>query len=447
MIERKITFDLDLHDLRRRAKQAGVGNGFIPVPFLQLAKRPLLDVDIVDVRGESIAIAASDQDSHLANARLLAILRRRGVNLRSLPSGVLSQIYSIVKAPSLDRALEVLYAASPQSFDEPPLDATASLTLTAAEQRAWDQILDVDEFVDRLLDYAESFLLVGQVDLGQLGDVAIVKIRLIEERGPSDQQSSLFSPDRLGWTPQVQLIPMNGLGRAQRNHVRVFAPAEAVVRAATLSQDEVTISEVRDGIAADGSRAPLDRALFYGSHLSPTRYEMRVELEPTRSPFLVPAALTTGLLTLLLAAAAFLQGSDGRFSETAQRLVATPSTDGTWLIATEHATQANFDAAVTVLAIVPSLVAIYIVRAGEHQLVTRQLTLPRILVLVSAFAAIVAAGATAAAIMPMTLWLVYLCAACVTGLTLVSVLIPILRISLFRAQRRRGRHNRTEPEG
>lgn len=437
MIERKVTLDLDLHELRTRAEKAGVTDSTIPLPLMQLAKRPLLDVDIADIHGQPLAIATSDQDSHLSSSLLLATLARRRVGLRRLSEGVLSQMHAIVKAPTMDDGLDILYAISPESFDEAPGGGRLDLSVTVSERRAWKRMLDVDEFIDRLLDYTESFLLVAQVDVNSDEDVAILKIRLVEERAVFDRQSRLLSPDRLGWTPQIQSIPMSGLGRAQRNHVRVLAPDDSVVRSTQMLEAGVPIHAVRDGKGADGGRAPLDRALFYRAHMKPGPYEMRVELEPARGPFLVPAALTMGLLMMLLIAAAALQWADARFTEASPEFVFVQRPDGTGSLSAVHSTQANFDAAVTVLAIVPSLIAIYIVRVGEHQLVTRLLTLPRILVLVSAFSTIVAAGATAASVAPQNLFVAYAFAASSTGIAFVMVCVPIVRVSVFRWLRRR----------
>lgn len=438
-LERRVTLDLDLSELRRRAKTNRLRSDLVPLPLLTLVKAPLLDVDVKDVHGNSLAIATSDQDSHLASAMLLATLARHGVRVRTLPDSVLKEINAIAGSGGDSRLEEVLYAASPESFQSAPApSSSASITLSPGDKRTWNELLDVDEFLNGLFDFASSFMLISQINLEQQNDVAIIKIRLLEGRDTEDTRSTLFSPDRLGWKPQVQRIPMGGLGRAQRNHVRVLAPADSTVRSAKWSLNDDQLHRVHDGVE-DGKQAHLDRASFYRSALEPGDYEATIELEPSRGPFLVPAALTIGLLAFLLGAATYLQGTDARFSAAPERFLAWPGPGPGWEVQAIQAVQANFDAAVTVLAIVPSLIAIYIVRAGEHQLVTRLMTIPRLLVLASAFAAIVCAGATAASVQPDFLHNVYICATAISVLALVFVLIPIARVTAFRSRRSRSR--------
>jgi len=214
-------------------------------------------------------------------------------------------------------------------------------------------MLTIPTFVTGLFDYADSFMLLPTVDVRQGEDVAIVKIRLLEERSPEDTRSSFWGPDRLGWKPQVQRISLSGLGRAQRNHVRVIAPADSIVRGARWSGEEDDLRHVRDGMDGD-ELVPLDRATLYKSGLDPESYSVEVQLEPSRGFFLVPAMLTTGLLAVLLTAAAYLQFADSRFSWAPPTFLSWQEWRGGPLKTTSiQAVQANFDAAVTVLAIVP----------------------------------------------------------------------------------------------
>lgn len=432
-VERRITFDIDVDDVRRRARSANLLDPVVPLPLMTLVKAPILDVDITGVGGESIAIATSDQDSHLASSLLLATLSRHGIRPRRLPPEVLWQLYSVVRDRSIDRLVQLLYAVDPGAFDDPPVDKP--LRLRRIEGESWDRMLDVDEFLNSLIDYAGSFMLVAQLDVGQQHDVAILKVRLLEDRNTGEDQTSWLSPDRLGWRPLTLKVPMGGLGNAQRNHVRVFAPEESVIRHARLADDELELEDVRNGVKPDGSIAPLDRASFYGNDVRRSSYEMTVEVEPARGPFLIPAAITTGLLTFLLWAAAFLQSTDSRFSDHPTSFAGSMLAPGVWEITSIAGNQANFDAAVTVLAIAPSLVAIYLVRAGEHRLVTRLMVVPRVLVLLSALATIVAAGATAASIEPGRLTIVYVAAATMSTIALIAVVIPLARINAFRTVR------------
>ncbi|MBP2376847.1 hypothetical protein JOF42_000342 [Microbacterium phyllosphaerae] len=433
-LERRVTLDLDLVELRRRAKAARLRQGNVPIPLLTLSKGPLLDIDVMNVRGESLAIATRDQDAHAASAMLLAVLARNGISIGKIPDTVLEQLYSITRDTDPIELEHVAYTASPSAFPSPPSDGL--IRFSAADTAAWARMLSSTEFVDGLFDYADSFMLLSHIDLRQPGDVAIVKIRLLEERNVAETRTSWFSPDRLGWRPQTQRIPMWGVGRAQRNHVRVLAPEESTVRSTRWFSDDETLKRVRDGRDTDG-QAPLDRATFYDSGLPPADYRVEIDLEPARGPFLVPAALTTGLLLFLVGMATLFQWMDGRFSWAPPTFVFVPDDTYGWRMESIQTVQANFDAAVTVLAIVPSLVAIYIVRAGEHKLVTRLMTIPRLLVLASAFAAIVCGGATAASVQRGSLLLVYSVGLGVVLVAFISVLIPIVRVSWFRHKRRR----------
>ncbi|WP_404474226.1 hypothetical protein [Microbacterium aerolatum] len=433
-LELKVTLDVDLESLRKRARTAGVWRRFVPVPLLTLAKGPLLDIDVRDSRGHPLAILTRDQDAHAAAAMLLALLSRNDVPLRGIPASVRDQLYSIVRETDPVALEHVAHAASPSAVPTPPSQGLVAFTATDA--KVWSALMKTREFFDAVFDYADSYLMLSPIDLHQAGDVAIVKMRLLQERDPEESASSWFSLDRLGWKPQTQRIPMGGVGKAQRNHVRILAPEDSHIRNARWMQDDSLLKKVADGVYS-GQPAPLDRATFYDSGLPPADYHAEVDLEPARGPFLFPAWLTTGLLLVLVGFALFFQWMDGRFSWAAPTFVIQPDDRYGLRFESVQVVQANFDAAVTVLAIIPSLVAIYIVRAGEHQLITRLMTVPRTLVLMSAFAAIICAGATAASVQRESLLVVYMVGFLIVLVAFVSVTIPLVRVSRVLSRRRK----------
>jgi len=92
-VERRVTFDLDLGWFRDVAKRCRIPWGHNPLPLPTLAKRPLLEIDVTNLRGESLVIATSDQGAHATTSMLLAILRQGGINVRRIPLSVREQLY------------------------------------------------------------------------------------------------------------------------------------------------------------------------------------------------------------------------------------------------------------------------------------------------------------------------------------------------------------------
>lgn len=362
-IERRITLDIDARELRRRARRHAVFSRRLPLPIATLAKELQLDVDVRNAQGEPMAVTTSAEDSHLAHALVLSTLRRNGIWSPSLPPGVIVGLYDLVVRPSLDRLERIV---NDVLWDGEDLPGRPDADLQEDEREAWARILEVDEAKDLLRGLAQNYLFAVETELER--PVIVIKLRYVEQ-----VRMRVPNPiSQLGFTPSRFPIPVNGsIGTAAREHVRIVAPDEALMGRAILRLDGTKRPETEYGY-----RQGSERVVVYSSGLARGYYDVIVKIRPVLGVFFAPAFLSSIFLVLLLAAAFYLEGADCRFSRESS----------------------NADASVAILALVPSLSAIYFTRVGEHHLVARLHFVPRMLVLVGAGLTILSGGAVAAGV-------------------------------------------------
>lgn len=362
-IERRVTLDIDSAEVRRRARRHGVFGRRLPLPIATLFKELQLDVDVRDSAGEPIAVTTSAEDSHLAHALILATLRRNGIQRASLPEGVIVGLYDLVVRPSLERLKQIVNDVRWDGNDTP---ARPDANLTEDERHAWQSILAIAEVKDLLLGMAEHYLFAVEVELKK--PTVMIKYRYVEQvrmRVPSPLS-------QLGFTPSRFPIPIDGsIGTAAREHIRVIAPEDALMSRAKLLLDFAKVDE-----ANYGYRQGSERVVVYTSGQPRGHYEIAIKLRPILGAFFAPAMLSTLFIAILLGVALYLETLDCRFSRDSS----------------------NADAAVAILALVPSLSAIYFTRVGEHHLVARLHFVPRMLVLLGAMLTVFCGGAVAGSV-------------------------------------------------
>lgn len=439
-LERRVTLDLDPADLARRAIAAGIGPrrlgrrrppGTVAVPLMRLKKQLVLDLDLVGQESRSLHVMSSDQDSHAACSVLLAVLEDDGYRISSIPESVVWTMYSVVRAHDsreLDRLMGALGNAS-QEKDQ--------LALSSEDRNAWMQILESDVFFQTLLDFSESYLLMADVPALDGADPIIVKIRHVEEADHATRHlSAVSSLDRFGLTAQRVRVAATGIGTAQREHTRVIAPEGSSIHRGRLMVDGQRVAE-----DTYESRETFERMVVYTSNRGPSRYSIDVSIEPSLGSFFVPAALITGFMSIVLLLATWLQLVDNRFSDKPLGGVFEMVRLGSGTFDLEGASRGDLDAAVTILALVPSLLAVYFARAGEHQMVSRLLITPRLLVVGAAAATIFAGAATAAGVQPQNLLVAYWVAFSLSAVAFLLTGFASLRIYVGRiaVRWRRGR--------
>lgn len=425
--ERVVSLDLDFADLKRRARRFRVGGKQVPFPIAKLKKSLPLDLEVRDSGSVTVPVAVSDQDSHVACAVLLATLERNGEDIRRLPESVIWQMYSVVRAPDLDELLRLLRAIEPVPDDD------VDLVLADADRQHWVRLLADGQFFETLLEFAQSYLVLVEVGSPKKA-IASFTFRIVDESNNETRRFPWLSSRRIGIRPQRFRFAATGIGSAQREHTRIVAPESSSIHRGFLELDGVEVA------AADYQvRESFERLVVYTQNRRPGNYSIVVTIEPTRASFLVPAALSTGFMSLILLFATWLQFADGRFSGGSQIGEIREQAMWSWAITLFDSGTADLDGSVTILALVPSLLAVYFVRAGEHEIVTRLLSIPRGLVVAAAMATVFAGAATAASVEPLALQNVYLVALSLSLISFALTTYASSRVSLGRwmALRRR----------
>jgi hypothetical protein len=420
-IERRVSLDIDLAGIREKAKPAGLGVSrlrTILVPLAQFAKGLQLDLDVRASGGDVIQVLTSDQDSRASQAALLrrvADAQEGGEDLLSeLPASVIEDIFMIAKEETFSRYLEVLEGLR---SDQKPDQLDGEGSIDDATQKAnvdgWRRLQGIESFDDWLLNLAASYLLVARVPAS--GDVTTIKFRYVE--ASDDWRPS--RPARLGLVdPDFGIMISGGFG--QRQHVRLVAPSGMEVDTAVL-ENVWTLSKDDD---VSPFRITPERAALYRSGGDQLRTEKAAPKEPPRRSirllssmtpklggFHVPALGSVGFTLALVGLALFLELDRRALSKLE-----------------------DTDAAVTILALVPSILAVYVARADEHPYVSQLLSIPRGAVFLTAVLTVVSAGAVA--IDAGRFWLLVLLEF-TTGFTAAVLLLIIwISIRVTRKQRR-----------
>jgi hypothetical protein len=404
-VQRSLTLDIDLADvLRRPGSKSAFDEDRIWLPVAIIEKQPLLDLDVRDESGSALAVAVSDEDSHAAHAMMLARVTRHGLS-RHLTPEVQKDLFQFARRRSFSTLVQALEIAFPE---ENTAGTVPTIPRTFEGDPAdWRELLDNGEVLETVHQLSMHYILM--VAVKRQGPRPIVKFRYVQ---PAVLQRPL-APGRLGLASTGVLIEAPGIGQGQREHTRVVAP------------DGATLDDLQ--LLADGQpvntdtydrRVGFERALAYTSGLPPAHYEIEVKLNPRRGTFLGPSLITILFTFALLVFAFYLEDFDGRLTGGLQ---------------TDPGIQK--DAAVTVLALLPSLVSIYLVRPGEHDLVARLLRAPRALVVLAALSTVLAGASVAADVTHASLMTVLSIALLCNGVATVVLTIAVIRISWARRDR------------
>ncbi|MGX5681480.1 hypothetical protein [Schumannella luteola] len=356
-IEHRITLDIDVRALGAYSKAIlGTRVSRLLVPLETLNKTLQFDMDVRDGSNAPLAVTTSDEDEYLAHALLLYLISKSRITAPT--QSVVDGLYEIVRKPSLEEVRTLFEQVRGQSLGGNAEDLE--------DADIWGQIARVGDIGRLMIQLASNYVLSTVLSPAPGAEIAIVKLRYVE--------SYSLAPhllEQLGLRSPKIYLPASGVGSASREHTRVVAPDGAVITGAELLLADRSVSWDSYGL-----RRNAERALIYTKNLPKGRYGVLLLLSPMLGGFFIPALASTFVVTSLLFFGAWLEGMDSRFS--AKGLQA--------------------DAAVAILVLLPSLLAAFFIRLGEHRLVARLHLLPRALVLSATISAVYVGAELAAGV-------------------------------------------------
>jgi hypothetical protein len=339
----------------KMVRQAGL---FVPLGLLR--KDPLKGFDLRDQRGNPVPLLSREQNAQLSGEALVA-------SAESALGGTCP--------PDIVRALHELAVGSIN-------DATVALEswkAAASEPKAaldyvWKRLLQHDEFVDLLQLLAENFVLAAATPLAP-GDRRLMKFSYVEPI-PDELSWTRRILRAIGWIHATVTLDLPAASQARSYHVEIPAPPNVEINEAFF---DFSPRPPRSGASALAMASPVplyrperceERQAGALSHLNASRVDPRlktrvvVRFRPQRAG-LIRYALATSFVVWTLLGLSLL------------RLQNVSSDPG---------------AAVPLLVVVPGILAVIIVRPGEHALASRLFIGIRLIVSLSAFSALLAAA-------------------------------------------------------
>lgn len=352
-IHRRVSLDLslsqdDADDLERA--------GFTPLTFLR--KEVLRNLDLRDREGRPVPVLNKDATDRATGNALIVLAER--ILGTPLPGGIAHNLLFVPSAqPDLARRELSYWHRAAAEASHPQAAIWGALTSAAA-------------FVSFAESLADNFVLLAACQAPV--DRQLVKLSYEQRFGLGDGPGSLGDlPVGLGWKLKSISVDVPTVSFSESYHLEVAAPPDLEIDAAQLRFERLAESHgaVPENVT-DGGR--LQRAHLYAGRVGPAfRAKAFIYFRRQRDAFLWSAFLTALLVVALLAVGLT------RLDE---------------LIGDEHSSQGQTAAAL--LLITPTLLAAYIARPDEHRLASKILVGVRVLVVGTAFCAIVAVGVLAA---------------------------------------------------
>lgn len=360
-VERRVTLDIDVDRVRDFAAGAGLEVGPVkklPVPLTLLTKTLLLDVDVRDQSGSSLAIATSHEDSRAAHAMILCRIQQE-LPLLTLTPLVVERLYSIAKEMPSKSDFDALANVGQSRPIAAWRLADGSQIPTELDREAWRQLFANERVLATIADFTRLFM--PTIYLGAETGLAIVKYRYVEQEPIMPRMSW---GERLGLSPSTTLIEAPAAGRAEREHLRLVAPNGVSIIDMVLGRI-VQASPAPRPSQTFQRRVALERGVLYSSGLERGNYVAFADIVPNVSEFTLPALAATLLSSALLLGGAWYQHAVGPLQDA--------------------------QSAIALLLLAPSTVAAFLTRRGEHQLLGRILAWPRLLVGMTTLWSLVAA--------------------------------------------------------
>lgn len=317
------------------------------VPLTLLRKRTLRNFDLDSAEGAPIPVLTKAENEAIAARSLVGAA-----------GGALGA------DPSSDVADRLFHVAS-TSPESARAEIASWQALTAARGEPlneWNILVTNPAFLDYANALADNFILLAVMDPDP-GERRIVKLGY-DEQPPAEESFRRRVVRSFGWRQTRFEFEAAAVSQAASYHLEVTAPIDLEVTCARLhlhrsasDEDASTETDMRPGA----------RAHLYVSGVEPGSVaDVVVDLHARRSGLLRAAVFVSGLSSLLLL------GADFHLAR-----LASPG---------------QAEAAATILLLVPTLLAAYVVRPGEHHLATSMLVGVRLLVVMSASATVFGAG-------------------------------------------------------
>jgi len=364
--ERRVSLDIDVAELRRRASQYSLSDmEVLPIPLAFVRKGLMLDFDAVDSSGSSISIFNSREDSKMAQFAMLAAMRSSSQFCESEIDAVSGLLRDVAESfPPLDQLDNTLVTG------EWIVPAYSKSWESAKE--VWEKIENLELTDDRSAEYLIHYLArqyttnySPTVWFPMSGSTEIIKYKRLENEHDS-LISILKSPDldisrSDKDVSQAVSFRISNVGLAAREHIRLVAPTGTFLGSAVIRP---WVTSDRHDILKYRARLSLRRAVFYtaGAGRSRHNYYVYAHLNPDLSGFATPAKILCGLIVAILS----LGGMSIALPAEVLQVVARQS-----------------DAVITLMLIVPTLTLAYVVRDDEHAYRRKLLRPARRIVLIS----------------------------------------------------------------
>jgi len=373
-VERRITLDIDLVELKARALAAGYTDAQaknVLVPLSLCVKDLIVDYDILDIDGRSLSVLPSDCDARVAQLMMAEALVGSPQELGSAHQQLLHKLYEIAKSfPTLqDRYLvQGMLSGNVDAWSIREKDVP-----DPAVRKKWIELFSNETFLRLVSTFTTSYMPIVSLPVDG-ADKTIVKFRYVD-RGAQTTKGFLGA---LALAPVGYFVEPPMLGHTPRWHLRIVAPEETHVTSIGLSEivrNDEGKTGVSPAILSDvtyDSRTVPERGLLHlesDSRLTST-YLAGMSLVPDLAGFIQPALASAIVSALILGA--------GAIAEAASVHVLTQTISG------------SLDAAIALLLLIPSAYALHASRPGEHTIRASLLFWPRAILVSSVGAVIVA---------------------------------------------------------
>ena len=355
-LEWRTSLDLDISDLRRRALVVGLKVGrSIPVPLATMKKDLQFDLDVMAADGAALSLLTSDADAHIAHAYFLCQVAEQGIELDDIDDGVITLAHTIIRSDDGSNMLRDLvfdlWAAYQKTSAESP-----RFVLSDKEVADWYRVMNNAELWKLLQSLASAYFMIASVPPRGAGSV--IKFRVTGKCEPTYGSRSIAA---LGLRPVRIDLEARGIGSALREHTLFTAPPGTRIAGASIDTEGDLES---DSVMV--RRYDENRVVFYTSRVPARNHTIHIDLVPRLGSFFVPALLCSLLVSVLALGASSLQIFAHRFT------------------AIQDSQLASADGAVAILALVPTIFAVFLVQGGEHRFVYRLQSAPRMLLLLPA---------------------------------------------------------------
>lgn len=392
-VERRTSVDLDLRVLHERYMEVGLPkHGEILVPFGLLEKKPHLDFDVQANSGSPLQLLTSDQNSRFSRLMILASLRRSGCSEKVVAS--ISEAVLDITGPT---------GREPST----PTSAWNQLCEALSDDER-QQLEHLPEFRDLLETLFVSYLAIVRIPDSPLTSTTL-KYRFIEDSG--EWQPTLL--ERLGLQfPAMRIAGQIGYARSDHKIIETPPGLNVIgaVALADISDGSAFVPlEARQSIETRERFSPKQYVLHTKSSTQ-TRIKNLVEMTPSLGDFHFPALLSMSFTLVLVVSGLLVEWFGNHLSGLAE-----------------------VSAVVTILALVPSILNVYLTIPGEHPVVARLFIFLRSLVFIASAATIIVAGIISIHLDHLTLMIALWV---VSGYSLVTWLLILTSVLRAKGQKR-----------